>query len=347
MQDSTLLAGFITSMAISLVAIPSIVKVARSKKLYSTAREGGPTGIPTLGGLAIFAAVIVSLNLFADRSILPELHYLTAGAVILFFIGLKDDILLIAPWWKLLGQVLVALLITVPCGLRIHAPGAQLGIHLEGEAWEILITVLAMVVVINSINLIDGIDGLAAGIGMLASLMFGMVFYHSGPQAWVLLPAALFGGLAGFSWYNVFSRRKKIHMGDTGSLLLGFLLALMLIHFLNLEQTDILAWKIHTPLAFAVAVLIVPLFDTLRIVVVRILKGRSPLRPDRHHIHYRLVDAGLTHIQATGLLLLVNLAMVFIALGLQGFGEIPVLVLLITLSTLFSLIPGWLIRRRK
>jgi UDP-GlcNAc:undecaprenyl-phosphate GlcNAc-1-phosphate transferase len=347
MQTGTILAGFITSMVIGLLAIPSIVTVARRKGLYGTVREkdAGPGKVPSLGGLAIFAGTIISLSLYADLKAMPELPYFIAGALILFFIGLKDDIMVTAPLWKLLGQILVALVIAMPGGLRIHDPGSFFELDFSGEAFEVLVTVLVIVGVINSFNLIDGIDGLASGIGMLSTLLFGLVFSREELPVWALMAAILCGSLAGFTWYNAFGRRNKILMGDTGSLLLGFILSLLAVRFLNLEHTGLWKWQIRDPLAFALAVLIVPLFDTLRVILVRLFRGQSPLHPDRKHIHYRLIDVGFTHLQASGILIGVNLVMVILAMVLQGMGEIPLILILLALSGLLSLIPGYYLKK--
>jgi UDP-GlcNAc:undecaprenyl-phosphate GlcNAc-1-phosphate transferase len=348
MQTGTILAGFITSMVIGLLAIPSIVTVGRRKGLYGTVREkdAEPKKVPTLGGLAIFAGTIISLSLYADLAAMPELPYFIAGALILFFIGLKDDILFTAPLWKLLGQILVALIIAMPGGLKIREPGSFFGLDFSGEALEVLVTVVVMVAVINSFNLIDGIDGLASGIGMLSTLLFGFVFCRAGLQVWALMAAILCGSLAGFTWYNAFGRRNKILMGDTGSLLLGFILALLTVRFLNLEHAGLWKWQIRDPLAFALAILIVPLFDTLRIILVRLFKGQSPLHPDRKHIHYRLVDMGFTHLQASGVLIGINLIMVILAVILQGMGEIPLILLLLALSAGLSMLPGYFLKKK-
>ncbi|MFC2112976.1 MraY family glycosyltransferase [Bacteroidota bacterium] len=348
MLNEILLAGFFSSLVISLFAIPSIIRVAQSKGLYGIQRENQPekAKVPTLGGLAIFAGAMIPLSLFSTFTGFHELSYLITGAVMLFFIGLKDDILVIAPWWKLLGQLLVALVISIPGELRISDPGSLLGLHLDGETFEVLITVIVIIVLINSYNLIDGIDGLAAGIGLLCSTVFGIVFYKAGLTSWTLLATIFIGSLAGFTWYNVFSRSKKIYMGDTGSLLLGFLMALMVVRFLNLEQAYFLVWQIKTPLAFILAVLVVPLFDTLRIVIVRIIRRRSPLQPDRMHIHYRLVDVGLTHLQSSGILLGISLAFIFLVVLLQGLGEIPLIIVLLISATIISLIPGFYLRKK-
>ncbi|HEC44062.1 MAG TPA: undecaprenyl/decaprenyl-phosphate alpha-N-acetylglucosaminyl 1-phosphate transferase [Bacteroides sp.] len=348
MQNGILLGGFLSALAISLLAIPSIIKVAISKGLYGVQRDKGSRGrkVPTLGGLAIFAGVLIPLSLLADFSELPVLPYLIAGALLLFFIGLKDDILIIAPWWKLLGQFLVALVVCMPGRLRIMNPGGLMGLGPGNEAFSILITVLGIVAVINSYNLIDGIDGLAAGIGLLASAVFGIVFYLAELQVWTLMAVIFSGSLAGFAWYNVFSPTKKIYMGDTGSLLLGFLMSLMAVRILNIEEINFLNLQVKIPLAFVLAVLIVPLFDLLRIIIIRIFQRRSPLSPDRNHIHYRLVDAGLSHLQSTGVLLGVNLVIIALVLFIQGAGEIPAILLLLAAATILSLLPGIYIRKK-
>ncbi len=349
MPTGTLLAGFITSLAISLLAIPSIVKVARHKGLFAIDREkkAGTKKIPTLGGLAIFAGTIFSISIYTDITAMPQLPYIIAGAVVLFFIGLKDDILVTAPLWKLLAQILVALIIAMPAGMRIHEPFHGLGLTAHHEALEVLVTVLVIVMVLNSFNLIDGIDGLAAGTGMLCTLVFSMVFYREGLWEWALMAVVMCGSLAGFAWFNVFGRRNKILMGDTGSLLLGFILALLMVRFLDLENPGLWKRELQSPVTFVLAVLSVPLFDTLRIILVRLLHGQSPLHADRKHIHYRMVDLGFTHIQASGILVGINTALIILALALQEMGEIKGILLLLVISGLLSFIPGWFLRKRK
>jgi UDP-GlcNAc:undecaprenyl-phosphate/decaprenyl-phosphate GlcNAc-1-phosphate transferase len=348
MQNLTIPAGFITSLAISLIAIPSIVKVARGRGLFGVPRGKNQVSkkIPTLGGLAIFAGIIISLNLYADIAVFPELPFLTAGALLLFFIGIKDDILIIAPWWKLTGQILVALVIAVPGGLRIHDPGSFVGLGPTSVFVETMITALVIVIIINSYNFIDGIDGLASGIGIYSSLIFGFVFYSAGLHSWVLIAAIYFGSLAGYAWFNILGSKNKIYMGDTGSLLLGFILSLMVIRFLNIKEAYFLKLQIHSPIAFILAVLIVPLFDILRVVLVRSFKLRSPLRPDRQHIHYRMIDTGLTHLQASGILMAISLILSATILALQELGEILLILLLLVISAILSLIPGYFLKRK-
>jgi len=338
MQNIVILAGFLASLIISMIAIPSIVKVAIGKGLYGIDRnkEGKDRKVPTLGGLAIFARVMVSLNFFSDGDVLPELLYINAAAIGLFFIGLKDDILVTAPWWKLVGQVLAALVICIPGRLLIQDPGSIIGLPPGGTAVEVIITVLVIITLMNGYNLIDGIDGLAAGIGILVSLILGIVFWRKGLYSWTLMSAAITGSLAGFTWYNVFSRRRKIYMRDTGSLFLGFLLSIMAVKTINSINPQGLISQIQAPLSFVVSVFFIPLFDIIRIIIVRIFQGHSPMRADRLHIHYRLVDMGLTHLQSTAILLCINLVMILIIAVFQGLGEIALLGLLILTAIILS-----------
>jgi len=348
MQNICILAGFIISFIISIIAIPSIIKVAVDKGLYGINRDKNEKGqkVPTLGGLAIFAGILISLNLFTKFSSFPELPYITAAAVGLFFIGLKDDILVTAPWWKLLGQIIAALVICIPGGLRIQDPGSLIGLPPGGDNMEILLTVLLIIILINSYNLIDGIDGLAAGIGLISSLVFGIVFYRDGLASWALMSAAIAGSLVGFLWYNVFSQRKKIYMGDTGSLLLGFLLSIMAVRFLNIQKPHGVFIEIQTPLALAIAVFIIPLFDTIRIIIVRIGQGHSPFRPDRQHIHYRMIDLKLSHKTVAGILIGLNLFMIIMVAALQDLGELVLIGLLVLITFLLSMVPGIVSKRK-
>ena len=348
MEFGGIILGFLTSLAISLLAIPSIVTVARSKKLYDKPQGRKPQRreIPTLGGLAIFAGTIISLTLFSDVSEFPELPHIIAGSMILFFIGIKDDILIIAPWWKLSGQVLAAMIISIMAGLQITSLNLLPGMSEPGHTMAILITVLVMVFIINSFNLIDGIDGLASGIGICSSLFLGWIFIQSGLVYYTLLSFILSGSLLGFFYYNVFSRKKKILMGDTGSLMVGFISSILVIRLTGMDDPSVGGVQICSPFSLALAIFIIPLADMTKVILSRIRLGKSPFRPDRLHIHYRLIDMGLNHLQATTVLLLINAAIVSGVLVLQNLGE-TVLIMLIILATIIMYLIEWWLRERK
>jgi UDP-N-acetylmuramyl pentapeptide phosphotransferase/UDP-N-acetylglucosamine-1-phosphate transferase len=349
LQFGGIILGFLTSLAISILAIPSIVTVARSKNLYDKPQGRKPRRkeLPTLGGLAIFAGTIISLALFSDVSQFPELPYIIAGSVILFFIGIKDDILIIAPWWKLLGQVLAAMIISIMAGLQITSLKMLPGMSESGHAMTILITILVIVIIINSFNLIDGIDGLASGIGIFSSMILGWIFIQSGLVYYALLSFVLCGSLLGFFYYNVFSRKKKILMGDTGSLMLGFISAILVVRFTGLEDPSLPGVLISSPQSLALAILIVPLADMIKVVLTRIRLGKSPFKPDRQHIHYRLIDLGLNHLQATAILLLINVVMVSGVLVLQNLGETVLTIIIISFTIVMYIVEWWLTQRKK
>jgi UDP-N-acetylmuramyl pentapeptide phosphotransferase/UDP-N-acetylglucosamine-1-phosphate transferase len=348
LQYDSIIIGFLTSLAISALAIPSIVTVARTKGLYDKpqGRKPGRRDVPTLGGLAIFAGIIISLTIFSDVSVFPELTYIIAGSVILFFIGIKDDILIIAPWWKLSGQFLAAMIITIMAGLQITQVDIIPWIDGIPNAIGIPLTILVIIIIINSFNLIDGIDGLASGIGIFTSIVLGLVFYQAGLVQYVLLSAVLCGSLMGFFYYNVFSQKKKILMGDTGSMMIGFISSILVLRFLSLENPSLPGIQIRAPQSMALAILIVPLSDMIRVILIRIRQGRSPFSPDRRHIHYRLTDMGFNHMQALGILLTINIFMVLLTIVLQNLGEFLLLVLIISIIALFYLVVWYFQHRR-
>jgi UDP-GlcNAc:undecaprenyl-phosphate GlcNAc-1-phosphate transferase len=341
--------GFLTSFVITILAIPSIITVARTKNLFDKpeGRKPGRKEVPTLGGLAIFAGTVISLTLFCHVTQFPELPYVTAGAMVLFFIGIKDDILIIAPWWKLSGQVLAAMIISILAGIQINFPDVMLGLGSTGHVLTAVITILLVVCLINGFNLIDGIDGLASGIGIISSGFLACLFMVSGFREYALLSMVLLGSLLGFFYFNVISRKKKILMGDTGSLMVGFISSFLVLRFLGLEKPALAGVQISSPQSLALAIFIIPLADMVRVVFIRIWRGKSPFQPDRLHIHYRLIDQGLKHWQVTAILLLFNVLMIICALVLQFLGEIILAPTLILIMVVVYIIEWRLMKRRK
>ena len=172
--------------------------------------------------------------------------------------------------------------------------------------------------IINAINLIDGIDGLASGLGILYCLFFAIYFGLTGEIGWSYIAIAMIGVLLVFFIYNVFGKREKIFMGDSGSLLLGYLLTAFVFHFceINAYHTVPAALQMSAAPAVAICVLTVPIFDTIRVSITRIKKHRSPFEPDKNHIHHLLLRTGLSHIQTTCILL--SVSVLFIGLGILG-----------------------------
>jgi UDP-GlcNAc:undecaprenyl-phosphate GlcNAc-1-phosphate transferase len=202
--------------------------------------------------------------------------------------------------------------------------------------WGLIFTVFTLIVIINGINLIDGIDGLASGIGILASFVLGTWFYVTGNIACTVMCSALAGALIVFFIFNVFGQKNKIFLGDTGSLIIGMVLGVLTVRFLELEPSAHGIASIYTAPAFAISLFILPFFDTLRVLIIRMKQGKSPFKADRQHIHHRLLELGFSHLQSTLILLSVNLVFIAICYYLQAIGNILLIVIQFVIATLLS-----------
>ncbi len=261
---------------------------------------------PSHGGTAIFASIMMVFTLLGDFTNSDhKLHLIIPALVVLFFIGLKDDILIASPLKKIIAQVLASLIVIIGADIRIGSFFGIFGLYELPYLVSLLSTAFVMVVITNAFNLIDGIDGLAGGLGMIAATIFGIYFFQVDYFQAALLCAVLVGALAGFLYFN-FSKTNKIFMGDSGSLVMGFTLAVMAIQFIKFNEIAN-SWHFKNAPAMVILILGIPLFDTLRVFAQRALKGKSPFYADRTHIHHFLIDSGLTHTQATLVLLVTSI----------------------------------------
>lgn len=265
-------------------------------------RSSHITKTPTLGGVAIFASTFISYFLWENPDEGQLIHLSISAIVILFFLGVKDDILVLSPKKKMFVQVAVSALVVVFADLRIENLFGIFGINEVPYAMSLPLTVFIFIALINAINLIDGIDGLAGGIGMIAGGMFGLWFFLNGYFALACLAASMSGALLGFLRFN-YSKTSKIFMGDTGSLIVGFLLSMFALKFiqLNIEYRFNPNASFSAPI-LAIVVLIVPIFDTLRVFIIRLKDKKSPFVGDRNHLHHILIDSGLSHFQTSVIL---------------------------------------------
>ncbi|MBC7409435.1 MAG: undecaprenyl/decaprenyl-phosphate alpha-N-acetylglucosaminyl 1-phosphate transferase [Arcicella sp.] len=294
----------IVACATSITAIPVIIKISRLKNLMADPgeRSSHVTKTPTLGGVAIFASTLISYFLWENPDEGQLIHLSISAIVILFFLGVKDDILVLSPKKKMFVQVAVSGLVVILADLRIENLFGIFGINEIPYLISLALTVFVFIALINAINLIDGIDGLAGGIGMIAGGMFGIWFYLNGHYALACLAFSMAGSLVGFLRFN-YSKTSKIFMGDTGSLLVGFMLTMFAIKFiqLNIEYRFNPNASFSAPI-LAIIVLIVPIFDTLRVFIVRLKDKKSPFVGDRNHLHHILIDSGLSHFQSSVIL---------------------------------------------
>ncbi len=344
-MDITIFSNIITSFLLTYIVIPPIVRVSMAKHLFDVPdhRKLNKMVVPTLGGVAIFFGLTLSTLLFTDTNKTQGLQYLYAAIIMMFFIGMKDDIMIISAKKKLIVQTIAALILVILGNYRITNIYGFAMIH-ELNMWiSIPFSVLIILFLVNAINLIDGIDGLAAGISFFISAALGYWFYMTGYTNFGIACFALAGSLVAFLRFNLWGKHYKVFMGDTGSLILGIFLSSMVIKFIELNTTTNTPYHIDNAPIIALGLLIVPITDTLRVFTIRIWNNRSPFSPDMNHLHHLLLKARLNHIQASSFLVAYTIVFSLLALTLNHYFEITTgFILLLSLS--FGLVA--LIHRR-
>jgi UDP-N-acetylmuramyl pentapeptide phosphotransferase/UDP-N-acetylglucosamine-1-phosphate transferase len=311
--------AIILSFVIGFIMMPFILKVAKAKGLVAlpNGRTSHQGEIPNVGGLNIFSSWFITFMLLFIPSAKDQ--YLFAGIYVMMFVGLVDDILHISPKKKLLGEIVSGIFIIILGQVHFTHLHGFIGITIISEFISYPLSFFVFLLIVNSINLIDGVDGLASGLGMIASIFFGTYFYLVGQEELSVMAFSLLGSLLIFFFYNVYGgRKRKIFMGDCGALVLGYLFFFFTVRFCELNAHNQVPKPYHFLSAPVVAmcVLAIPLFDTLRVIITRIKKRGSPFHPDKNHIHHVMLKLGLKHRQIAMILMIVNSG--FIALGVVG-----------------------------
>jgi len=330
--------GFVTAFALAYLAIPVIIRVSNQKKLYDRPNERSAHDEPTpsLGGIAIFAGTICGIVLWAPARTFGDLQYILAALLIIFLLGIRDDLIPLSPIKKLLGQVLAALVLIYQSQVKITTLEGIAGVQALPEAVALGLSVIAIVGIVNAFNLIDGINGLAGSAGLLAGLFFGSWFVAVGHVEYAVLAFSLAGALAAFLRYNFAPAR--IFMGDTGAMLIGAVCAVLALKFIEINRSLLpeTVLRFEAGPAIAVAALILPLFDTLRVIIRRVVHGKSPFHPDRSHVHHFMLDAGFTHLQATTALVAVSACFLAGTVIFHSWGNTLLLLLEISLALMLS-----------
>ena len=307
------------SFIIGFLGMPVIVRIAKAKGfVVRPNKRMSHTGeVPNIGGLNSCFSYMLTYLLFEYNS-LDQNQFFLIGMFAIMAIGFIDDVLVLTPMAKLFGETLAGIALIGFADIRITHLHGLLGITEIGIIPSYLISLFILIAIINAVNLIDGIDGLASGLGILYCLFFAVYFGLAGELSWSIGSICMIGALAVFFIYNVFGSREKIFMGDSGSLLLGYLLTAFVFRFCEINAYHEVPEWLHMNAAPAVAicVLTVPIFDTIRVSLTRIKKHKSPFQPDKNHIHHLLLRTGLNHIQTTCVLLSVSL--LFVGLGILG-----------------------------
>ncbi len=311
------------SFIISIFAVPAVIRVADEKGLFDVpdSRKLHTKAIASLGGVGVFIGFFLSALLSISVKENPEFQYFFAAALLTFFLGIKDDILILSASKKFLGQLAAAAIVIHLGGVHIDSMHGFLGVYELPAIVSYPLSYMTIIVIVNAFNLIDGVDGLAGSLGILTTAVFGTYFMMAGPAftAYAMMAFALTGALCAFLIFNY--HPAKIFMGDSGSLLLGLVNAILVIKFITVADAVNGSFPITSSVAVGFSILLVPLLDTMRVFSVRIAKGRSPFSADRNHIHHLLLDRGLNHSQVTYVCLLMNAAFIVLAYAGRSMGS--------------------------
>ena len=342
--DYNILFAFLTSLIITYLAIPKVIFFAEKFRLADVPgeRASHETSIPIFGGIAIFSGVISSLLFWG---MLDSMQFILVSLLVVFFVGVIDDLLSLSPFRKLIGQIIAILLIIYFGEIQIDSMHGVLGVQDLHDVTATLFTIFVVIVITNAFNLIDGVDGLASGIGLITSFCFGAVSLLMKQYDMAMIAFSLMGALLAFLKYNF--NPARIFMGDTGSLLVGMILSVLAI---NLIGTGLVTDTIHLPNKgplLAIVFLAIPLFDSLRVFIVRISEGRHPLYPGRGHIHHALLDLGIGHKRTALALYLVSLLLIGGSYFLLELNINTSIAILAFVSYIILIIPFYLLRKRQ
>ncbi len=332
------LAAAITSFVIAFLIVPVIIKYSLAKNLVDIPgrRKIHKKVTPSMGGIAIFIGFFISSLIWLDIQGLGYIKFILVALFVIFFIGVRDDLVPLRAMVKLVGQLMAASLLIFLFDLRIKTFYGLFGVHELPDIVSYIITYFTIIVITNSFNLIDGLDGLAGTIAIVALLAFGIWFYLVDDQIFSILSFSMLGGIFAFLIFNW--EPSEVFMGDTGALVIGMMLAILAIHFINVNYSlpAMTPYKFNGSVGTAACIIIIPLVDTLRIVILRISKGQSPFAPDKSHVHHAIMRLGMSHSQTTLTLGGVQILYIVLAITFHKFGDIYVLSGLLVLSFLLS-----------
>jgi UDP-GlcNAc:undecaprenyl-phosphate GlcNAc-1-phosphate transferase len=321
--------AFVTAFVVSMIVMPPLIRIIYKFKLFDVPdrRKEHIAPIPTMGGIASITGMAIGCALWFQfsKDIFVVSFFFSIG--VLLVIGMMDDLKNLSARYKFAIQIAVALLIAFS-GVRITSFNGLFGINELPISAQYTFTILAITGITNAFNLIDGIDGLAGGLGFMSLVILGIFLTLSGDANNAITAFALGGGLLGFLYYNF--NPAKIFMGDTGSLVLGFIISVLCIKLIQLNTGIKLPILPHSPI-FALSVVMIPVFDTLRVFALRIWSGRSPFSPDKNHIHHLLTNNGWSHSIAAKILCGVHAVVLVIGYFLKDvsvFGGLLILFLI-------------------
>lgn len=337
----TIIIPFFTALLLVGWIHPRLVKIALLKNIVDNpdARKLQRTPVPVLGGVAVFFGVVIAIGCMSSVVDCSGLPVVIMAMMAMLYTGTMDDILSLSPGLRFVIEIVVVLLLIFVGGYCIDDFHGLWNIGRFSYWYAVPLTVVAAVGIINAINLVDGVNGLSSGYCIMACLIFGTLFFLAGEAPMTILAAVSVGALIPFFLHNVFGKTSKMFIGDGGTLVMGVVMSVFVIAILQNGSRVAAYVNPNVGLVpFTLAILSVPVFDTLRVMSTRILKGTSPFRPDKTHLHHMFIDLGCSHVATTLAILGVNMFVVLCwwALEASGFSIAVQLYAVIAVSLLVT-----------
>ena len=334
----------ITSFLFTILLLPVLIQLLKKYQILEspTQRKVHATHTPSLGGIVIFLGFIFTIILWWPEYLLAEYRLFVGAVILMFVIGLKDDLIPLKPWQKLISQFIPILFLLFISNGIIQSLYGLLGVESLNPWLAIPLTFFTILVIVNSVNLIDGADGLASTICLSSILILSFWFYLTGSENLAIVSWSFAGAILGFLVFNW--KPAKIFMGDTGALVIGLVMAFLIVQFLNLNS----GLAVDNPyrvngISVALCLLFVPLFDTLRVFTIRVVNGRSPFKADKNHIHHIFMRLGYSHSRLTIVLSSLNILLIAIAVLSSNFIEEVGLLFIVLMALIFSFITEYMI----
>jgi len=334
---------FVLALSTCLYGVPRIIKLANRKHIFDnpdSERKMHANKVPNLGGIGIFFSFIIIASLFIAAPIADKWGYIVAGSIILFIVGVKDDLSLVSAYKKLLAQIIAAFIFVYFADIRIHSLQGLFGVYDLSYWLSVLFSTIGCAFIINAVNLIDGIDGLAGSFTALTTFLLGICFAGMNLKGDAIIAFTMSGAIIGFLRYNI--APAKVFMGDSGSLVIGYIIAVLSILLINSNSEVAPSHRFtHSTQGLeiiALSFLFIPAFDCFRVFIARSIKGISPFRADRNHLHYYLLDTGLSQSQSVFVIIISNMLIILLAFCLQDINPTITIACLSLIASILTLI---------
>jgi UDP-N-acetylmuramyl pentapeptide phosphotransferase/UDP-N-acetylglucosamine-1-phosphate transferase len=340
------LAAAVTSFVICFLIIPVIVKYSLEKNLVDIPgrRKIHKKITPSMGGIAIFLGFFIASLIWVDIAHWKEIRFIMIALFMVFFIGVRDDLIPLRPTIKLVGQILTSSLLILLFDFRLKSLYGLLGIYDIPILVSYGITLFTFVVITNSFNLIDGLDGLAGTIASISLLAFGVSFFLAGDNIYSIISFCMLGAVIAFLFFNW--EPSEIFMGDTGALVIGMIISILAIHFIELHHSLPISnpYRVSACVSGAICFILIPLADTLRVFILRVTKKQSPFTPDKNHIHHYILRLGFSHSKSTIFLGIVQVIFIVVFLLLQNINDNYLLMGILTFCTILGILLNKIIK---